>query len=477
MAVHPGKLKPNVLNLGDAIILGLASSGPAQTMAASLAALVAASHYAGLLPILLSFLPMVGIALGYQRLNRWQQSAGATYTWVAKVFHPYLGFLAGWMILLYYTLGTTSLTLPAGTYTLELVSPGLAQNNVAVSLVGAAWDVAVTLMLLQGIKIAARFQWVLAVFEYAVLLFFAVLGVAAMAGGHAAVPVSASWFTVQGAGGLKGLLAGILVAVFMYSGWDAAIYVNEETTESPENPGRAAIASVIILLFLYGFTTFAYQGILPGPTLANQAGNALAAVAAHLAGTPGRLLMSLIVLTGTVASLQAAVISAARLGFAMAKDRVMPGSFALVDGRTGSPWVATLVMGGVNLLFLLLSSWLNRSVGQALANIVSALGLLAALFYVLTALAAVWYYRRVLWQSAGNFLLGGLLPLLGAAFLLWVVVESIVTQATTPVVLAYGLGAAALAFPVALVIRMAGVSSFFRTGAQGGEALTEAADK
>jgi len=52
---------------------------------------------------------------------------GATYTWVAKVFHPYLGFLAGWMILLYYTLRYDHLTIPAGTTRSSLLAPGLGE--------------------------------------------------------------------------------------------------------------------------------------------------------------------------------------------------------------------------------------------------------------------------------------------------------------------------------------------------------------
>src|ERR1700726_2442306 len=140
-----GHLKANVLSLSDAIILGLASSAPAQTMAVALPTLIA-TNYAGLLPIACAFVPMLGIALGYQRLNRWDQSAGATYTWVSKALHPYLGFVAGWMILMYYTLGTTSMTVPAGTYTLQLIAPGVANNKLAAVAVGSVWNVIVTFL-------------------------------------------------------------------------------------------------------------------------------------------------------------------------------------------------------------------------------------------------------------------------------------------------------------------------------------------
>ena len=45
------------VGLGDAIVMGLSSSGPAQTLAVSLAGLVAVSGYGGAVPILICFVP------------------------------------------------------------------------------------------------------------------------------------------------------------------------------------------------------------------------------------------------------------------------------------------------------------------------------------------------------------------------------------------------------------------------------------
>ena len=451
-----GHLKANALSLSDAIILGLASSAPAQTMAVALPALMVASGYAGLLPIACAFVPMLGIALAYQRLNRWEQSAGATYTWVSKALHPYLGFVAGWMILMYYTLGTTSMTVPAGIYTLQLLAPGMANNKLAAVAVGSLWNLLVTFLLLAGIEIAARLQRVLAVFEYLVLFFFAMLGIRALISGRAAARVTPAWFSFSGAGGMKGFSAGILIAVFMYSGWDAAIYVNEETKDKEANPGRAALSSVVILLFVYGLITFAYQGVLNPAALQNSAGNALAVIAQRLMPGPSSLLLSVVVLLGTVACLQVAIVSSSRLGFAMAEDRVMPAFFRIVNPRTGSPWVVTLFMGGINLVFLLLTAFEAGGTREVLSNIAGALGIISSLFYALTAIAAVWQYRAVLFKNAGNFVLGGLWPALGAISLLAVVVEAVLTRAVSTSVLWAGLGATAVALPIALGIHYIG---------------------
>jgi amino acid transporter len=464
MSRHDRPLQPSTANgtadrvgLGDAIVMGLSSSGPSQTLAVSLAALVAASGYSGLVPILICFVPMMGIAIAYQRLNRWEQSSGATYTWVAKVFHPYLGFLSGWMILLYYTLGTTTLTIPAGIYTLELLRPSLVESHWAIFAIGAAWNVLITTLAILGLKIVARFEWVIVVFEYAVLLIVAIVALAALLHGATAAQFSWHWFSWAGMGGMKGLMGGILIAYFMYSGWDAAIYVNEETTDRVNSPGKAALASVAMLAVVYSITTFAFQSVLSPDDLQAHAGNALSAIGARLLHKPWDLVMALAVLTGTLASLQAAVVSAARVGFAMSRDRVMPQFFLRVRKGRANPWAATLTMSAINLVLLALSLG-TTSVAAALTNAASSLGLISIVFYGITAAAALWQQRATMTSSPRNSsspkdsIFAALLPFLGVSFSLWVLVESLVTGAVTPIVMLYGLGSIAVGAGVAVFL-------------------------
>jgi amino acid transporter len=450
----------NRVGLGDAIIMGLSSSGPAQTLAVSLAGLVAVSGYGGIVPILICFVPMMGIAVAYQRLNRWDQSSGATYTWVAKVFHPYLGFLSGWMILLYYTLGTTTLTIPAGIYTLDLVAPAFIDNHWAIFLVGALWNLFITGLAIAGLKIVARFEWVIVVFQYAVLLIVAAVALAALLHGATAVTFSWAWFSWTGLGGMKGLMGGLLIACFMYSGWDASIYVNEETLDRANNPGRAALASVVMLALVYSLVTFAFQSVLSPSEMQAHAGDVLSAVSARLMPKPWDAVMALVVLTGTLATLQAAVVSAARVGLAMSRDRVMPRFFQRRSSENSSPWAATLTMSAVNLLLLALALG-TSSIAAALTNAASSLGLISIVFYGVTAAAALWQQRASLASSAGNLLLGGLLPLTGVVFSLWVLIESLATGAVSYTVMLYGLGSVLAGGAVAVFLHRFMRVSFF----------------
>jgi amino acid transporter len=450
----------NRVGLGDAIIMGLSSSGPSQTLAVSLAGLVAVSGYGGAIPILICFVPMMGIAIAYQRLNRWDQSSGATYTWVAKVFHPYLGFLSGWMILLYYTLGTTTLTIPAGIYTLDLIAPSHINSHGAIFAAGAAWNLLITCLAVVGLKTVARFEWTIVIFEYAVLLAVAAVALIALRHGATAAPFSWAWFSLSGMGGMKGLMGGILIACFMYSGWDASIYVNEETIDRANNPGRAALASVVMLALMYSVSTFAFQSVLSPDEMQAHAGNVLSAVSSRLLPKPWDSLMALVVLTGTLASLQSAVVSAARVGLAMSRDRVMPKFFQRMSPRSASPWAATVFMSTLNLGLLALALG-TSSIAGALTNAASSLGLISIVFYGITAAAALWQQRESLGSSAGDFLCGGVLPLIGVVFSTWVLIQSVATGAVTLPVMFYGLGSIAAGAAVAVYLdRFRGVDFF-----------------
>lgn len=453
-------LRAGALQARDVVIMSLASSGPTQSIAVSLAALLAIVGYASFLPLLICFIPMLGIAIGYQRLNAWQPSAGATYSWVGRALNPHAGFFAGWIMLMYYVLGTTSLTIPLGTYFLSFFSNAAANNQVDVALVGSAFDLIVLVVAALGIKLSARFQWGWAIFEYGLLIGFTVAAIVAIYGGNLShtVHVSGSWFTISGAGGFKSLISGMLIAIFLYSGWDTAAYVGEEA--EGKKAGPAAITSVVILFFMYSIVIMAFQGIAPASKIQDNAGNVLAYVGQLIGGGFWSNVMIVAVLGGTLASLQAAIVSSSRIGYAMGRDRVFPSWFGKIHAGHQTPWNATILFGLLNLVFLW-GSTLIGSIGKALSDIVSTLGLMAAIFYLLTAGTAVWYYRKVITASGRNLVLGGVLPGLGAAFMAFVIIYSLWTGSLNGIELIFGFGFALVGLALSVISRFTANSPFY----------------
>jgi amino acid transporter len=170
--------------------------------------------------------------------------------------------------------------------------------------------------------------------------------------------------------------------------------------------------------------------------------------------------MIVAVLGGTLASLQAAIVSSSRISFAMGRDRVFPRWLGVVSEKHRTPWNATILFGLLNVVFLWASTLIGP-IGKALGDIVATLGLMAAIFYLLTAGTAVWYYRRVIMRSTSTFLLGGVLPGLGAAFMAFVIIYSLVTDSLNAVEIIFGFGLALLGLILSFVAQRAGKSSFY----------------
>jgi len=217
---------------------------------------------------------------------------------------------------------------------------------------------------------------------------------------------------------------------------------------------------VFILFVIYAGVIFCLQGVAPNSVMQNNAGNILAYVGNLLGGGFWENVMIVAVLGGTLASLLAAIVSAGRISFAMGRDRTFPRWFANVNPKYGTPWNATILFGLLNLLFLW-GTTLIGSIGKALADIVSTLGLIAAIFYLLTASAAVWFYRRIIMSSASNFFLGGFLPGLGAAFMLFVIIYTLEQGSLNGIQLGFGFGLAAVGLVLSFVSQYVGKSSFY----------------
>lgn len=423
---HPGRLRANAIGLKDAVIIGMASSGPTASIALTLAAIVAASSYAGPVAIVVCFLPMMGIALAYRRLNQWEVNCGGSYLWAGRAISPYFGFLVGWVMLLGYFLGTISDVLPIGPYALQVIWPSQASSNVGAALSASIWLVVVTVIAYIGIHATARLQWLFATIEYTVIIGFAVVCLVAVFGGNAkSQPFDWSWFSWHTLGGTTGLVNGILIAVYMFSGWDSSIYVNEETTDSRTNPGRAAVISVATLGVMYTVLTFAYQGAVKNGPLQANGSNALAYVADQLAGSTWEKIMILAVLLSVVGATQTAMVSGARIAFAMGDDKVLPPVLGKTHPRHKTPYVATLIFAGLSLLVLWLYLLGSSSVQSSFDKVIGSVGLCFALFYAATGLAMAVYYRRLAATSTRNLLELAIIPLASAVFLLWVVWKSV----------------------------------------------------
>jgi len=126
-----------------------------------------------------------------------------------------------------------------------------------------------------------------------------------------------------------------------------------------------------------------------------------------------------------IATTGTGIVVGARIIYGMAGHRALPEFLANVPRRFSTPATASIVFG----LLVIVLSWvylLATSVEGAFDDVVNMTGLLFAIFYILTALACVVYYRRRVVSGAWNGITLGLLPVAAAAFLGWMVVKTLI---------------------------------------------------
>jgi amino acid transporter len=259
---------------------------------------------------------MLGIAWAFSYLNRIESNAGASYAWVAKVLHPGLGFIAGWSLVISATIFMVAGSLPAGSVTLSLFSSSAANNTGLVTLVGSVWFLVMVAMVILGVRVTARAQWIMSGIEVAVLVLFAVLAIVHSASHHVTT-FSWSWFGLSHFHGLSGFAAGGLIAAFYYWGWDVSSNLNEEMHDSKRSAGLGGIIGVFIVFALYEIFTIATNLVLTGKTVSGNAGDVLSVLGQDVWPGVGGKLMVIAVMLSTIATLETTLIQVTRTLFAM----------------------------------------------------------------------------------------------------------------------------------------------------------------
>jgi amino acid transporter len=458
------QLKTNTLNLFDTTIIATSSVAPAYSLAASVALVFAFVGVSSPAAILVSFVPVLFIAIAYYYLNRMDPNCGASYSWVSRTLNPYIGWFSGWVQLAANVLFCASAPIVAGAYTLQLlnsvfpgqVSSDVASNKYWIAGVGVAWLLLVTFMVARGIRVTANFQWVLVAIEYLIVLGFAVAAILkVMTGQHATNALTSDWFN-PGAVSFGALASSLALGVFFFWGWDTAANVNEESKDADTSPGHAGIISMFVLLFIFLIASIAMQLVVSQKAFAdpNNSTNILYYFAQQIASSPLTYLMILAVVSSTVATVQTTLLPSSRLSFSMARDGVFPKMFGIVHKSWLTPWVGTIITAIFSIVVIVVTL-LSSSVNSVFANLILDIGVLVALYYGITGVACAWAFRKVLLSGVKMFVFAGLLPLIGGVSLLalagYVVYQSWITSITQalPVLVAMGLGIPLLVLAVA----------------------------
>jgi amino acid transporter len=430
-------LKGGALGLISSTVIGVASTAPAYSLAATLGFVVAAIGFQAPAVTIIAFIPMLFIAFAYKELNKADPDCGTTFTWATRAFGPRTGWLGGWGIVAADILVMASLAQIAGQYVFLFFNKVGWHNSIGsnpasgwVLLVGVGWIVVMTLICYVGIEVSANFQKVLLGIELTMLIVLSITALVKVGAGTAPpghLTPAWSWFNPFDVPSASAFINGVLLMLFIYWGWDTTVSVNEETANPDTTPGRAAVLSTLILLGTYvlvvvaamSFAGLATKGIGLGNP--NNQGDVLSVLGNSVFGNSGfgsalTTLLIIMVLSSAAASTQTTILPTARTTLSMGVYKAIPSAFARIHRRFLTPTVSTVVMGLASIVLYVIMNYI--SAGTVIADAVSALGVMIAFYYGLTGFASAWYYRHTLGDSARNLWMRGILPIVGG-LMLW----------------------------------------------------------
>ena len=216
-------LKTGALGLVSSVVIGVASTAPAYSLAATLFFVVAAVGLKAPLVAVLAFVPMLLCSIGFSELNKADPDCGTTFIWASRAFGPKTGWAGGWGVLAADVLVMASLAQVAGQYVFFLIqgpdsSIGANASGGWVLLVGILWIVAMTAICYRGIEVSANFQKALLSIEIVLLLIMSVTGLVRVFGSHpppGSLHLSLSWLWPSHLP-VSAFVSGIVLMLFIY---------------------------------------------------------------------------------------------------------------------------------------------------------------------------------------------------------------------------------------------------------------------
>lgn len=437
-------LAKNSLNTFESLVMGIAGTAPAFSVAVTTATIVAAVGEKSVGSIFYCGLIMFGIMLAFIHLSKITPHSGAAYAWVGHVFGEKWGFFAGWGLLVASIFFMVSATIPAATSTLVFINKDLVEDTTWVTFTAAIWLTLVTVVVTKGIKHASYTQIVLTAIE-AFIIFALIIVAFYQFGGqpkHEYGKIFAGFSILSFEP--RDFATGALTAIFFYWGWDVTMNLSEETKEGEadqmHSAGKGAFWAMLNLILFFIIMMIVVLIVLSSDEIAKANTNVLYAIANKLFPAPWTALASLAVLStilSTIGTIETQILQFSRSMFAMARDQMLHPRYAKIHPEWQTPWVATFVIWFLGVLLLFSSSYMP-SVKKILESSILAIGFQICFYMSLAGFACTWHYRDKLKCGAYNAVSYVLWPLLAALFMVFIALYSIPTFDTITVIMGIG---------------------------------------
>ena len=365
-------------------------------------------------------------ALCYAEFASMIPAAGSAYTYTYATLGELFAWITGWSLVLEYGIACVAVSIGWSGYLVSILErvgvhlPPMLINapheGGLINLPAVLIVLALTVLLVIGIKESARVTGVIVVLKIAVVLFFIVVGAFAVE--------PANWHPFM-PNGFAGVGAAAAVIFFAYIGFDAVSTTAEEARNPQRDVPIGIIVSLAICTVLYIAVALVLTGIVPYSQIHVKAP---VAEALNQAGIRwGGALVAIGAVAGITSVLIVMLLGQIRVFYAMSRDGLLSPWLSAIHPRYGTPHHATLITGVV---VAILAGFVPIGVAAELTNI-------GTLFAFTLVCGAVLVLRKtrpdlkrpfrtpfvplvpILGMAACLGLIGFLPPITWAGFLVW----------------------------------------------------------
>jgi APA family basic amino acid/polyamine antiporter len=304
-------------------------------------------------------------ALCYAELASMIPQAGSAYAYTYATLGELVAWIIGWDLILEYAVGNVAVAISWGDYFNTLIkgfvqlppwlttgyrtallssdpaihglldtAPHIAGIPIVIHIPAFAIVMLITVLLLQGAKESVRANNIMVVIKLLALALFIAVGATHLHGENY-IPFAPN--------GWKGIHQGAAIVFFAYIGFDAISTAAEETKNPQRNLPIGILGGLAICTVIYVLVGFVLTGMVPYKELA------VADPLARALQLAGFNAVGWIVALGAAVSMSAVLLvfqyGQPRIFFAMARDGLLPKSFAKLHPRTKIPFTTTLLTG------------------------------------------------------------------------------------------------------------------------------------
>jgi len=296
----------------------------------------------------------------YAELAAHRPQVGGQYAYIREAFHPLPAFLYGWTLLLVtQTGGMAAVAVTFAKYFAQLTNlPDTDWTSAIIATVALAL---LTLINCLGVRAGSTVQSALMVLKIIAIVALIFCGLFIAKGTSQAIvsnptndwQPSASylapgmdWSTFAAFG------AALVPVMFAYGGWQTSCFIAGEVREARKNLPRGLLIGVMGVIALYMLANYAYLHVLGVDQLA-QTKTPASEVMRLVLGERGKTLIATGIAISTLGFLSQGMLTAPRVYFAMADDRLFFKRVAWLHPATRVPVVAIALQGMLAILIIL----------------------------------------------------------------------------------------------------------------------------